>query len=72
MGDINKMLDGKKTLIAGIAALLTALGTAVGTLQDGFQVSDLQVWGIAFAGVMAIFGFGGKLQKIIEALNEKK
>lgn len=69
---MNKWLDGKKTLLAGIAALFTALGTAIGTLQDGFQVADLQIWGIAFASTMAIFGFGGKLQKIIEALNEKK
>lgn len=69
---MNQWLNGKKTLIAGIAAALTALGTAVGTLQDGFQVADLQIWGVAFAAVMAIFGLGGKLQKIIEALNEKK
>lgn len=69
---MNEWLNGKKTLIAGIAAALTALGTAVGTLQDGFQVTDLQVWGIAFASVMAIFGFGGKLQKIIDALNSKQ
>lgn len=69
---MNSWLDGKKTLIAGIAAALTALGTAVGTLQDGFQITDLQVWGIAFVSVMTIFGIGGKLQKIIEALNEKK
>jgi len=69
---MNKWLNGKKTLIAGIAAALTGLGTAVGTLQDGFQISDLQVWGIAIASVMTIFGFGGKLEKIIGALNEKK
>lgn len=69
---MNNWLDGKKTLIAGLAAVLTGLGTAVGTLQDGFQVADVQVWGIALASVFAIFGFGGKLQKIIEALNEKK
>ena len=69
---MNKWLDGKKTKLAGIAATLTALGTIVGTLQDGFQVADLQVWGISITGVMVIIGFGGKFQKIIEALNEKK
>ena len=68
---MNKFLDGHKTQIAGIAASLTALGTAVGTLQDGFQIADLQVWGIASTAVMTIFGFGGKLQKLIDALNSK-
>lgn len=67
---MNTWLDGKKTLIAGIAAALTAIGTAIGTFSDGFQVADLQVWGIALTAVMAIFGFGGKLQKLIDALKK--
>lgn len=67
---MNEWLNGKKTIIAGIAAALTGLGTAVGTLQDGFQMADLQVWGIALTAVMAIFGFGGKLQKLIDALKK--
>ena len=67
---MNEWLDGKKTWIAGIAAALTGLGTAVGTLQDGFQMADLQVWGTAITAVMVIFGFGGKLQKLIDALKK--
>lgn len=69
---INKWLDGKKTLIAGIAAAFTSAGVAVGSLQDGFQTADLAVIGGSFAAVMAIFGFGGKFQKIIDALNALK
>jgi hypothetical protein len=69
---MNNWLNGKKTLIAGISAALTGLGTAIGTLQDGFQMADLQVWGIALSAVMAIFGFGGKLQKLIDAINGSK
>lgn len=69
MNQVNQWLNGKKVLISGIAASLTALGTAIGSLQDGFQVSDLHLWGTSFAIVMGIFGFGHKLQKLIDALS---
>lgn len=69
---MNKWLEGKKTLIAGISAALTALATAISTLQDGFQLGDLQVWGVAITVVMGIFGFGGKLQKLIDATKALK
>ena len=68
MGAITKFLDGKKTIIAGISAALTALALAIGSLSDGLQLADLQVWGGAITAIMTIFGLGGKLQKIINAL----
>ena len=67
MNSISKLLDGHKTKIAAISAALTGLGAAIGTLQDGFQLGDLQIWGIAVTAVMTIFGIGGKLQKLIDA-----
>ena len=66
------MFKGKKTIIAGIGATGAFLTVLANQLQDGFQVGDLQPILIAFAAAMAIFGFGGKLQKIINALNSLK
>jgi len=68
-GAINKWLDGKKNLIGGIAGLCTTAGLFLNSLQDGFQLTDLKVLGIGFAASMVALGLGGKLQKVIEALN---
>lgn len=72
MGTINKWLDGKKTLISGIGAFGVFMSVVAAQLADGFQVADIQPILIAFSAVMAIFGFGGKLQKVINALNAAK
>lgn len=69
---MNKWLDGKKTLIAGIGGIGALLTVISNQLADGFQpMADLQPILIAFAAVMAIFGFGGKLQKLIDAISSK-
>ena len=67
---INKWLDGKKTIIAGFGAVGAFLVVLAGALQDGIQTSDLQPVLISFATAMAIFGFGGKLQKLIDVLKK--
>ncbi len=64
---INKFLDGKKTLLAGIAGFGVFLTSITTQLSDGFQASDIQPILVAFMVFMAIFGIGGKLQKLIDA-----
>lgn len=71
-GAINKWLDGKKSLIGGIASGLTTVGAFFLSLQDGFQTADLVSLGSGVAATMAILGLGGKAQKIIDALNALK
>lgn len=68
---INKWLDGKRTIIAGVAGLGAFLTVVANQLADGFQTTDLQPILIAFSAAMTIFGFGGKLQKLIEAVGSK-
>ena len=72
MDTISKWLDGKKTIISGIGAFGVFLSVTASQLADGFQVADIQPILIALSAVMAIFGFGGKLQKIINVLNVAK
>ena len=71
MDGINNWLNGKKTWISGIGAIGVFLTVVANTLADGFQVADIQPILVAFSAVMAIFGFGGKLQKLIDAYNSK-
>lgn len=71
-GSINAWLDGKKWLIGNIIGVITAAGVAFGSLQDGFQVADLQLWGALVAAVMASFGMAGKLQKLVDATKALK
>lgn len=69
---MNQWLEGKKTLLASIAGFLTTAGTFILSLQDGFQIADLQILGVGIFASLGVLGVGGKLQKIVEALNEKK
>lgn len=68
---INGWLDGKKTALAGSVALLGAISGFLVLLQNGLQVNDLVVLVKSLASSLMIFGFGGKLQKLIDALKSK-
>ena len=68
---MNKFLDGYKTSLAGIGTILTAVGFFLTeSLKDGFQISDITVLLTGIMAGLAILGFGGKLQKLIEALKK--
>ncbi len=76
MDAINKWLDGRKTLIGGIGLLLVAVGTyfSAGLAAHGFNIGDLLTCVKAASVAMVSLGFGGKLQKLIDAaasLNSK-
>lgn len=59
-------LEGKKTLIGGIAALLTGIAAFLNSIVlDGFQFADLQILGGAIAAFMVVIGLGSKLERLI-------
>lgn len=65
---INKWLDGKKTILGGLAALLTGIGSFITDITtNGFQMGDLTILGAAISAAMLAWGLGNKLNK----LNEK-
>jgi hypothetical protein len=68
LSGINKWLDGKKTLLGGVAAFGVFLTVVANQLQDGIQMADAQPILIAASAVLLAFGLGGKLQKLIDAL----
>lgn len=73
MSAINKWLDGKKVVIAGIGALGAFLCVVSAQLNDGFTFSDLKPICVAFSAMMLVFGSGHKLEKInkgLKALNK--
>ena len=70
MGWLNTFLDGKKTLIAGIAGLLTTIGAFLTSLGDGFQFSDLQTLGVGLVASLGLLGLGGKLQKLLDVVKK--
>ena len=68
---MNKFLDGYKTSLAGIGAILTAVGYFLTEgLKDGFQIADLTTLLTGVLAGLAILGIGGKFQKLIEALKK--
>lgn len=71
LGPINKALDGKKTLLGGIGGILTVLGYFLTTgLADGLQIADIVKLGAGLSAGLAVLGFGGKLQKLIDAVKK--
>lgn len=71
MGYISRWLDGKKTLLSGIGAILVTVGTFLTTgLSDGFQWSDLNALGAGLVAGLGLLGLGGKLQKLIDAIKK--
>ena len=67
---MNTWLDGKKTLFGGIGIILSAVGYFLSTsLSDGLQINDVLTLLTGVAGGLAVLGLGGKLQKVINALN---
>lgn len=71
---LNKWIDGKKTIIGGIGIILTAIGTyfSSGLASHGFNIADLLAFLKVFSAGMITLGFGGKLQKLLEALQDSK
>lgn len=67
---INKWLDGKKTIMAGIAATLNALHQIVLDLSDGFTSSDFETILTQITVVLSIFGLGHKVEKAIAFLKK--
>lgn len=63
-------LDGKKTLIGIISGIATFILVITGALQDGFQVSDLQVILGGFSALMVAIGLGHKADKVMTALKK--
>ncbi len=67
---INKILNGKKTVIAGIAAVANAVHLIAQSLADGFQTGDLNIIGTQIVVVMGIIGLGHKAKKIEDLLKK--
>jgi hypothetical protein len=68
---MNKFLDGNKTKLAGLGAILTAIGYFLTeSLKDGFQISDLTTLATGIIAGLTVLGLGGKLNKLIEALKK--
>ena len=68
---MNKFLDGNKTKLAGLGAILTAVGYFLTeSLKDGFQISDITTLLAGVAAGLAVLGLGGKLQKLIDAIKK--
>lgn len=67
---IQEWLNGKKTLIGGIAALLTGIGAFLTSLGDGFQFADLNILGGTIAVFLTTIGLGHKLKKVTDALGK--
>ena len=69
LAPINKFLDGKKGTIAGMALILGSLTTFLNMLSDGLQLNDIAILVKGLGAGLMVFGLGGKLQKLIEALS---
>ena len=69
-GWIDKLLDGKKTLLGIIAGIATFVLLVTNTLTDGFQMADLQTILGGFSALMVAIGLGHKAEKIETALKK--
>lgn len=60
-----KLLDGYKTILAGLAAFCGGLGMVIPAWMEGTFFGDATVEGyqMMVAG-LTIWGFGGKLEKL--------
>ena len=68
---MEKFLDGQKTKIAGLGAILVSVGNFLTTgLADGFQFSDLTTLLTGVVAGLAVLGLGGKLNKLIDTLKK--
>ena len=67
---IQNWLDGKKTLIGGISALLTGLAAFLNSLGDGLQFADLSILGGTIATFLVVIGLGHKLEKVSKLLGK--
>lgn len=62
-------LDGYKTKLAGVGAILLGLSTIVTSLGTGaIHGHDLMNGGMIALGGLTALGVGGKLQKMIDAI----
>lgn len=64
------MLDGYKTTLSGVAAIIAGVGMIVKCIAETpINFSDMWQGALVIIGGLTTLGVGGKLQKLINAIN---
>ena len=68
---MNTFLNGHKTKIAGLGAILSAVGFFLTEgLKDGLQINDLTLLLAGVSAGLTVLGLGGKINKLIDAIKK--